>query len=212
MAATQASNVAGSFSRSMRRDEASHLASLNAPLFRSLVERMDEGGRWVVLDLGPAQKDIVALFNRFRCRLDIADLAEVLDELNAETETPPLSERAEAVLPAPRDESTDIVLCWDLMNYLRRPALTALMERIAARARPGTLVHAFIAYSAPRMPVRPDRYVPLDNLRLMNVATTDEQRDAPRYSPEDLALCMEGYEMERAVLLRNGMQEFLYRV
>ena len=56
-------------------------------------------------------------------------------------------------------------MCWDLLNYLQRPALKALMARVAARSRPGTLVHALIAYSAPRMPARPDRYAALPDGR-----------------------------------------------
>jgi hypothetical protein len=35
--------------------------------------------------------------------------------------------------------------------------------------------------------------------------------DAPPYSPEDLAMCMPDYVAERGMLLRNGMQEFLFR-
>ena len=35
---------------------------------------------------------------------------------------------------------------------------------------------------------------------------------APRYTPEDFALCMPRYTVERARLLRNGMQEFLFRL
>ena len=49
---------------------------LNAPLFRSLVERLQEGERAVILDLGPAQPATISLFSQFRCRLDIADIAE----------------------------------------------------------------------------------------------------------------------------------------
>ena len=37
-------------------------------------------------------------------------------------------------------------------------------------------------------------------------------RMAPRYTPEDLAHCLPRYRVERARLLRNGMQEFLFRL
>ena len=38
----------------------------NAPLFRSLIERLAEDQRWVVLDLGAARPQIIALLNRRR--------------------------------------------------------------------------------------------------------------------------------------------------
>ena len=35
---------------------------------------------------------------------------------------------------------------------------------------------------------------------------------APRYSPEDLGIAMGSFEIDRARLLSNGMQEFLFRL
>lgn len=187
-------------------------AALNAPLFHSLVERLGEGGRFVVLDLGAARTETIGLLGRFRCRLDIVELADGVDELNA-CETPKqLRERAEKLLPARRRESTDVVLCWDLLNYLNRPALSTLMECIAARGRRGTLAHALVVYSARRMPAKPACFVPVDEQHLTNIAPPQAERDAPRYTPEDFALCMPRYTVERARLLRNGMQEFLFRL
>jgi hypothetical protein len=158
----------------------SEQTALNAPLFRSLVERLESSGqRWVVLDLGAAQTELITLFGRFRCRLDIADLAEGLDELNGESDPRRLLELAEEVLPGRREGSTDLVLCWDLVNYLRRPALTALMERVRARMRPGSLVHALVVYSAADMPARPCRYVPAEGHRLLSVGATPPPRGSP---------------------------------
>jgi hypothetical protein len=122
-----------------------------------------------------------------------------------------LHEAAAGLLPQRRAEATDIVLCWDLLNYLERPALRALMGELLLRLRPGSLVHALIAYSTPHMSARPERFVPTDGHRLLHHTVTAEKMLAPRYSPDDLARCMPGYFVERAMLLRNGMQEFLFR-
>ena len=45
-----------------------------------------------------------------------------------------LRERADELLPPRRPEATDVVLCWDLLNYLGLPAIAALSSRLAARA------------------------------------------------------------------------------
>lgn len=185
---------------------------LNAPLFRSLMERMQEGGRSVVLDLGPAQPRTISLLSHFRCRLDIADIEEGLPGLREDTEPDLLGEKIEALLPAKREEPTDLVLCWDLLNYLTRPALKALMNCIAERGHPGMLAHALVAYSTTRMPAAPNRYAPTDDYSLSVTPVTGEQREAPRYTPEDLGQCLPRYRRERAMLLRNGMQEFLFRL
>lgn len=203
--------MAGSRNDSAGTGESAKAEPLNAPLFRSLVERMQEGERAVVLDLGPAQPATISLFSNFRCRLDIADIAESLPSLNLEAEDPEaLRQHAEALLPPKRDEPADMVLCWDLLNYIGPAALQALMTCVAERGRPGMVAHALIAYSAPRMPAKPNRYAPDDNYRLRILPTTDQETDSPRYTPEILDQRLPRYRRERAMLLRNGMQEFLF--
>ena len=194
-------------------------AALKVPLFRALMERMEAGGRHVILDLGPASTEVLSLLGRFRCRVEIADAAADggLEQLNAEEEdetAEDLAARAEALLPPPpaADDAFDLVLCWDLANYLRPAALSALMTAIAARARPDALAHALIVYSERTMPGRPSRFVPTEDLLLLNRGTPAAEIPAPRYSPDDLGRMMGGFAIDRAVLLANGMQEFLLRL
>ena len=187
-------------------------AALPVPLFHALVERIDPARRLVVLDLGAAQHRTIALFGRFRCRLDIVHLAEGLDALNADQTAGELEATVERLLPKPRGEPLDLMLCWDLLNYLSRPSFMAVMAGIARRARRGALAHGLIVYLESRMPARPGSYVPLEDHRLLNLATASgPDRAAPRYSPEDLKKCMPDFAIERGRLLANGMQEFLFR-
>ncbi|HEY8521906.1 MAG TPA: hypothetical protein VIN61_17675 [Gammaproteobacteria bacterium] len=181
-------------------------------MFSTLIERLDESRRWVVFDLGRARTETIALLGRVRCRLQVVDLVDDAERLNALAADPrELQAAVEALLPR-RGEPADAVLCWDLLNYLQRPALTAVMEAIAARGRPGMLAHALIYYAAPRMPMRPALFVPLPDRRLVDLAPPVAERAAPRYSPEDLGRCMPRYRVERARLLRNGMQEYLLQL
>jgi hypothetical protein len=185
---------------------------LNAPLFHTLMQRLAAGGRWVVLDLGAAHSATIGSFGRFRCRLDIVDLAASLDALNGDVDMRHIRQRAESVLPPRRSESTDIVLCWDLINYLNQPALAALMECVALRCKRGALAHGLVYYSARDMPERPSTFVPFDDQHIAQHDVAPRERPAPRYTPEDLARCMPRYGVERGRLLRNGMQEFLFRL
>ncbi len=184
---------------------------MNAPLFRRLVESLSDERRSVLLDLGPARPELVALLTPFRCRLDIADVADGLAGLDAEPDPALLREKVEALLPPPGKEPLDIVLCWDLLNYLQRPALSALMAVIAERMRPGAFAHVLIVYSGTRMPLRPSHFSPLPDGRLIETVTTEVQRNAPRYSSDDLRQTMRGFTAESVMLLKNGMQEFLFR-
>lgn len=186
--------------------------TLKVPLFHSVIERLDPERRFVVLDLGAAQNELLELLTGYRCRIDIADIADgAIDALNNEPEQDQLEPLAEAWLGPPRDEPADLILCWDLLNYLKKPAMAALMARVATRARSGALAHALIAYSARTMSEAPARFVPVDEAHLVNRRAGGPERNAPRYSPEDLKLALSDYTTERGVLLSNGMQEFLFR-
>jgi hypothetical protein len=189
--------------------------ALNAPLFQSIMQRLEAGGRCVVLDLGAAHTETLAVLGRYHCRVEIGDLADgidALDRFDPEEDPKRVRERVEAALPRKRDEAIDLVLCWDLLNYLKRPILATVMDCIAVRCRRGALAHCLVYYSTPRMPARPGRFVPLDEQRLLNLVEAPAERTAPRYTPEDLSLCMPRYTVERGRLLRNGMQEFLLRL
>lgn len=186
-------------------------ATPHAPLFKALIERIDATRRVVVLDLGAAHATTLDLFAQFRCRIEIVDARHQIESLNGIADAPELESSLGALLPQAPAEPLDIVLCWDLLNYLDRRALTALMGALAARSRPGCLVHALIVYLEKRMPARPGDYVPLADFRLQNLGQAAAERAAPRYSPEDLKICMPGLVIERGRLLGNGMQEFLFR-
>lgn len=184
--------------------------TFNAPLFHSLVAGLGDDRRWVILDLGSARPQTVSLLSRFRCRVDIADLGDSLEDLGDAEDSADLF----AGLGCVRDaEPADIVFCWDFLNYLAPGQMTALMGRIAARCRPGAFVHALIAYSDRSMAQWPGQFAPIDEgQRLLNLSAGVAERIAPRYSPEDLKEWMPGFPVERARLLANGMQEYLFRL
>jgi hypothetical protein len=190
-------------------------AALNAPLFRLLADQLDTAGRRIVLDLGAASTPMLSLLGRSRCRVEIADLAcdGGIDRMNAEAPADVLVTVAESLLPEHgASDAVDLVFCWDIFNYLKPEAISALMRVIATRARPDTLAHALIIYSERSMPDRPGRFVPTDDLKLVNRAAPAAAIAAPRYSPEFLGQIMGRFAIESARLLANGMQEFLFRL
>jgi len=176
---------------------------------------LDATGRHVVLDLGAASTAMLALLGRSRCRVEVADLAYFggIDRLKTHEPGPVLSEAAESLLPKRlADEAIDMVLCWDLPNYLTLNGLAALMDVISNRARPGALAHALIFYAERDMQEHPGRFVPTADGDLIDHSAPSAAIAAPRYSPEDLGKSMGRFEIDRVRLLSNGMQEFLFRL
>ena len=186
---------------------------VNVLLFRSLIKQLSEDQRCVILNLGAALPQTIDLVTPYRCRMDIANLADSIDTVNApaDSEEPDrFIERVDALLPAHSGELTDAVFCWDFLNYLNRDVLTKLMSVIASRCRQGALLHALIAYSHPLMQEVPGRFAPLDEGHLLSLTNATPSRLSPRYSTDDLRACMTDFSVERVRLLGNGMQEYLF--
>jgi len=189
--------------------------AFHAPLFDDLVAGLDATRRHVILDLGAGSTAMLALLSQSRCRAEIADLAHFdgIDQLNDAESDRARTAAAESLLPdRSTDEAIDLVLCWDLPNYLTLDALSGLMSTIARRACPGALAHALVFYADREMNEHPGRFVPTADGALIDRSAPSAAIAAPRYSPEDLGKNMGGFMIDRVRLLGNGMQEFLFRL
>ena len=168
-----------------------------------------------MLDFGTASTDMLALLGQSRTRAEIVDLAHfgAIERLNTTELGPELAAVANSLLPSRRpDDAIDLVFCWDFLNYLNLDALCTLMGAIGHRARPGAFVHALIYYAERDMPEHPGRYVPTATGELVNLGEPGPKVPAPRYSPEELGRGMRPFVIDRARLLGNGMQEFLFQL
>ena len=190
--------------------------AFHAPLFHDLVTGLVATERHVVLDLGAASTAMLALLGQSRCRVEIADLAHFggIARLNTTEPGPAQPDAANVLLPNRlANDPFDLVFCWDLPNYLTLNALSALMTTIADRARPGAVAHALICYAERDMREYPGRFVPTaGGDELIDYSAKRGTIAAPRYSPEELDKGMGPFVLDRARLLSNGMQEFLFRL
>ena len=185
-----------------------------ALLFNDLIAGLDTDKRHVVLDLGAASTAMLSLLGQSRCRVEIVDLAHFggVERLNEAEPGDELTRVAESILPNRNTaDPIDRIFCWDLPDYLSLKALSALMTAIGERSAPGALAHCITAYSDRDMREQPGRFVPATDGALVDRNPPCNRVPAPRYSPEDFSLHMGGFVIDRARLLSNGMQEFLFR-
>lgn len=189
-------------------------AGFSAPLFGELSARLGRPDRKVILELGTVTGGTLDLLRGFRCCLVVADAAEALASLSLENKDPTrLDERLAALLPQTLDEPADAVFCWELLNYLSPPVLTALGRALRRLVRPGGLVHALIRTGGATMPERPVRYTATSAGKLVWLNhPAASPRPSPRYTHWDLEKHLGILKVERSVLLRNGIQEYLLRI
>jgi hypothetical protein len=182
---------------------------LRVPLFESALGLLSDESRCVIVDLGRVRAGTIELLAGHRCRLDVLDLA--VDGAKEELEPEAFTDRITAALPPARGEQVDLVLCWNLLNYLAPWQIEAVITALAPRCRPGARLHALIEYSARSMPAEPLELAPVGAGVLEAIDAGASQVPAPRYSARDLEQRMPGFAHERTMLLGSGMQEYLFR-
>lgn len=162
-----------------------------------------------VLDLGSASGPNVTFFSGLGCKLYIADLN------NSLFSTTTLADRAEALDQAlgreiPANESFDLVLLWDLLDYLDDAEIRILGARLRPVCRATALLYGMVSYRK-EIPDRPVRYEVRDLKTIGSAVDSPLVRPAPLHKEPELAKLLPDFEVDSTYLLRHGMQEYLFR-
>jgi hypothetical protein len=167
------------------------------------------GGSGLVLDLGPASGSNVSFFAERGCKLFIADLNSSLFGATN------LADRSDALALAldrdiPANESFDLVLLWDLLDYLDDVEIRILASRLQPVCHATTLLYGMISIRK-EIPDRPSRFE-IRNIRSIRYSPGSQyQRSAALHKEPELAKLMPDFEVESTYLLRHGLQEYLFR-
>jgi hypothetical protein len=187
----------------------------------ALMQEVPESGVRV-LDLGTASGTNVEFLSRFASRIQIEDLyatlvAEkiapegdlpvgVLPEGERPVEPPPDFHR---LLGFPESACFDLILAWDILDYLEREPIRALVGYLGRHLRSGGVMLA-LSSTTKQIPIRPLRYRFADSETLIYEFESNELRGSPRYTPRDFVQMMTGYRIQQSFLLKNSVQEYLW--
>jgi hypothetical protein len=186
--------------------------AIHAKLLEQALQPLLEGERRVVLDLGEPHAQTVEFFSGLRARLIVGSAVRELVGLGVEDDEGELQRRLKALLPDSQVEGVQVVLAWDVLNYLQPGVVQALMSRLADLLPRGALVHGFLAYGSKVLPETPRALVVQPGCRVRALpAGSTATRKAPGCSTGELQRLMPGFRVERAILLGDGMQECLFR-
>ena len=180
--------------------------------FPGVVEKFGEDQKYQVLDLGRAYGPNVEFFSQFSCTFWVADLYRTLQSYTlapAEDDGSRLSEVFEELLPYPEDTRFDLILAWDLLNYLRPEQIETMSRRLASFSKEGTAMFAMIAIHQ-SIPARPCGFRIVDAATFDYDSKSDRSRPSPRYKEPDLRRLIRGFKVENTFLLRNGLQEYAF--
>ena len=199
-----------------RVEEHSALA-FRSPGLRLLAEKLSSPGKHDVLDLGAPRDANVQYFREFKCRLRLEDVYQELRNFPPsgalEDDAQALAMRREEViaraLTCDPGAKFDVVMGWDLFNYLSPDAIGGLMDRVARHCRPGTLfflimsTHSSIVAEPAHVAARPDGVIAYEPL-------TECRVSCPAYLPLSLEKMMPGFHLLHSFLLGERMQDYLF--
>ncbi len=170
---------------------------------------LQEGGKYSILDLGQALGVNVDFWSQFPCRIYIEDFYRCYRAAAASSPEHSRAARLSELLTFSPGTSFDIILAWDLLNYLDLEDIDALIRHLSPGCRPGTFLFALIS-SHSEIPEEPNLFKIIDRERMIYQTRTHGLRPSPRYHPKELARILAPFEVSSSFLLRNGIQEYVF--
>ena len=163
-----------------------------------------------VLDLGPALGRNVQFLSPFIGKLYIADLFDTVRRQGGKFtfDSFKLDRILRRDLPDTTGGPIDLVLVWDLLDYLDGDQIEVLGRHLARLCRKETLVFLMLS-TRQTIPDRPSRYLILDPETLRTENDSQHERRSPLYKEPDLEKLMPTFEVETSFLLRSGIQEYV---
>lgn len=108
------------------------------------------------------------------------------------------------------DASVDGIICWDLMDYLDRPASQALAEQLTRVLRPDGALLAFFGTAAPR-DAHYTRYIIVDDVNLKHRPYPAARGRQAALANRDIIKLFERLRVSDSFLLQNNLREILFR-
>jgi hypothetical protein len=170
------------------------------------------GGREapVLLDLGPTVGANISFFGeQLGCKIFIEDLFADLDRHVRAGTTERFTEMLRHRFPQ-ESASVDGIICWDIIDFLERPAAQVLAEQLARVLRPDGALLAFFATVQTNDP-RYTKYVIADEENLRHRTYPAARCRQTILMNRDIIRLFPTLRVSDSFLLQNNLREILFR-
>jgi hypothetical protein len=163
-----------------------------------------------LLDLGPVVGSNVTFFGeQLACRLRVEDIATDIDRHVKEDRIADLPAFFATRFPQPA-ESVDGILCWDVVDFLDRPAAHALATALTRLLRPDGALLGFFSTAEGRSQVY-TKYVVVDESTLRYRTYPAARQRQRSLLNRDIIRLFEGLRVTDSFLMKNNVREILFR-
>ncbi len=176
---------------------------------QALCQRLQDVATCDILELGPVRSGNIAFWNQFNPFIYIADLRSSLPLPISVEDTEPPKPDWNRLLNLPQDRKFDVILAWDLLNYLDIQNVAGLIEYLERFCRAGAVLFTLI-FDQKQMPDEITVYRISDESHLIYENSTSEMRACPRHQPRAIEGVMSHFRTSNSFRLRNGVVEYLF--
>ena len=182
-----------------------------SPILKLLSKRLEEDRKFEILDIGPALKENIGFFSQYRCRLHIDDFYSSFRDFDffAPADECSPDKLFSYLLPFNSDVRFDIILLWDILNYMKPDEIGNLFSYLARYSQSGTNIFAMI-YTRREIPEVPTSFRIEDRERINYDSNSSIMKSCPRYEVPALEKQLGNFGITNSYLLRNGFKEYLF--
>jgi hypothetical protein len=164
----------------------------------------------VLLDLGPVVGSNVSFFGeQLGCKIFVEDIFADLDRHVREGTLDQLPEFLKKRFPQ-ADGAIDGILCWDLIDYLNRPAAQELAHQLMRLLRPDGALLGFFGSVKPQ-DARYTKFIIVDRVNLKHRPYPAARGRQAILLNRDIIRLFSGLRVSDSFLLKNNLREILFR-
>lgn len=191
---------------------AANLQEYQSQGLTQILEHMQKQPRPVVLDLGAANGSKISFLSQYGCKVYVEHLAAslhslVVADLESDEVKPDI---AEVLQKYPDGTRFDVIFAWDLFNYMKVDVLTDLISSLSNYCNDNTMMYALVS-GGKTISTEPMNFEFLDASHLRYQSHTESQMPSPGFSQMDFRKKFPNLVVLKTYLLRNGMQEYVFR-
>ena len=164
----------------------------------------------VIVDLGPVVGPNITFFGeQLGCRIRVEDVGTDIDRHTKDgvvDQLPAFFARRFTEAP----ESVDGILCWDLFDYLDRPAAQSLSSAVGRLLRPGGCLLGFFSTTDSSEPVY-TKYVVLDDSTLQYKTYPARRARHRGLLNGDIIKLFKDLKVTDSFLMKSNLREMLFR-
>ena len=163
-----------------------------------------------LIDLGPVVGSNVTFFGEhLGCRIRVEDIAADIERHVKGGKLDDLPKFFQSRFPQ-QAESVDGILCWDLLDFLDKPAAQALATALSRLLRPDGALLGFFSTAEGRSQVY-TKYIVVDDASL-RYRTYPASRPRQRsLLNRDIIKMFDGLRVSDSFLMKNNVREILFR-